>query len=574
VSAGDSEPIRQRSLLKRRTRRLVAVAAALVALVGVVVAFDAAQVARLVRSQMWSLGVLHLAEYERKLPARLPTERHIGIGAGLLLPEADAPLINPESAFYPGPIEVTVSKRHEADAVHCSRDGSIPTTDHDEYTGGLTFAASGVLRCRAFRSGHQGSPTATATFLIGVEGSLPALAMTVDPTGLWNPYTGIYAQWAARGSEWKRDADVALIPRAPAAPFSIHGQVRISGESTRSSPKKSFRFEFKPLSSDAVVASNILTWPSLAPERAVIFGTISRSSGHRDELFQTLFTRAGGLTGDNFPVFLHLNAEPWGLYYVKERIDEDYLQRHFGGGSYDLLEIVPGTPNVVLGDLREWRELMTFLAQNNLADDAAFAAMSELIDVDNFTLLWLFNIYAGNADWPHHYMFMFRSRTGTSVAADGRWRWIAWDMDAAFNLQDFGLNHDTVAWAMRAGPRPDLRFNNAMGLQDIENMVASTLILRKLLENERYRLRFVTQMHELLDTKLHPDRVMQVFEEVHAVAEPDLEREWARWPMPDGARARYEQDLERIRTFIRERPAIVREHLARAFPDPGAQRLR
>ncbi len=532
---------------------------ALSALIAAVLLLDSHPLLRSARGQLWGLNSLHHAEFDRKLPARGAMHWYVGVGPGELQPEAAAPIAEPAGGLYDGPVSVSLRAPAGAD-VRCTIDGAIPTQRDRQQTGRLALTSTTVLRCRSFLANHQPSPTATHTYLIESPGALPVLALTVDPTNLWNKHTGIYQRFRERGSEWERDAHVEFFPRTAAPSLVIEGRLRIHGFYSRSAPKKSLRLYYDPLPTELHDAENLLTWRTPAAKRAVILGA-RESKVSRDELFQSLYSRAGGHAPANMPVFLYLNAQPWGIYYVRERIDEEFLHRRVGPGAYDLLDAQPGRPRVLAGDRREWDRTVRFFETTDFSDPRALDAAERLIDLDNFTRYWLFNIYAANRDWPHHNMNMFRQRDG----GDGRWRWISWDADATFDFMGKGLTHDTLAWATRAGLRHDLRLNHEAGLRDNEAMLVSTLIARKLLENPAYRERFVRQMRELLETDLQAERVMGELEAMHATLAADLAQERKRWSAGSSEAAlavAYDEDMALVKRFIAQRPGYLAQFFA------------
>lgn len=541
---------------RKRAAPLIKTAAALGALAGIVWAVDSLPLMQAARAQLWSLGSLHHAEFDRKLPARRNLEVHVGVGSGKLRPELTPPRLEPAGGVFAHAIEVEAIAHDSDSVVHCTFDGSIPTHRHDPYAGPIRVTASLVVRCRAFRPGFQPSPATTQTYLIDPPGALPALAIAIDPTNLSNKYTGIYARFREKGDEWERDAHVEYMPRDGSLPLRIPGRIRVHGFYSRGDPKKSLRFYYASFPQSAHDPGNILTWPSPQRERVVVFGARERRVS-RDELFQKIYSGAGGLAPANMPVFVYVNAQPWGIYYVRERIDEEFLERRVGRGRYDLLDAQPGKPRVLAGDRKHWDRTISFFERSDLSDPQAFAAAAELIDLDNFTDYWLFNIYAANRDWPHHNMNMFRRRDG----GDGRWRWISWDADATFDFMGKGLAHDTLAWATRSQLRHDLRLNSEAGLRDNEGMFASTLIARKLLENPAYRRRFADRMAALLEAELHPERITSAIETMHDAIAKDLAPDWERWAgssTADALAAQYCQDLKRVKTFATERPAVIR----------------
>ncbi len=547
------QPDDRRANVRRRFGGLIAAALGLVA---VVVLVNSTSGLRLARDQLWALNSLHYAEFDSKLPARQATEWYVGAGPVDLEPEAPTPSIHPAGGIFEGTVKVNIAGI-AGGKVRCTTDGRIPIANDPVREGEITITSTTVLRCRTFMSKHQPSQTISQTYLVDIPAKLPVLALTVHPSGLWNRYTGIYEQFAQKGKEWERDGHVEYFPRGAEPALAIDGRVRLHGGYSRSRGKKSFRFYYKPLPSELSQPSNILTWQTPAKERVVVFGA-RENDVSRDELFADLFEAAGGLTSARMPVFLYLNGQPWGIYFIRERIDEEYLQRRIGRGRYDLLASEPTRPRVIDGDRKYWNQMMQFLEQNSLADQTVFDAfVAQYIDVDNFIDYWLFNIYGANADWPHHNMSMFSPKNGP----DRRWRWICWDADATFDYGQQGLNHDTLAWATRSTLRHDLRFNNALGALDVEERVTATFLARKLLENRQFRARVKARMNELLETSLSPATVENALNRLDAQLRPDLAADWSRWAPQDNGAAlaqAYDEDLQRVRTFIQERPAIIR----------------
>lgn len=548
------QPNDRRSIVRRRFGGL---ALAALCLLAIVVAFDSTSGARLARDQLWALNSLHYAEFDRKLPARQATQWYVGRGPGDLEPEAAVPSVEPAGGIYSAQARVNVEAT-AGGVVRCTDDGRIPLASDPELKGEIVISATTVLRCRTFMPRHQPSPTVTRTYLVDIPVTLPVLALTVHPSGLWNRYTGIYQQYEQKGHEWERDGHVEYFPRSDEAALAIDGRVRLHGGYSRARAKKSFRFYYEPLPAQMASRDNIFTWQTPAKQRVVVFGA-RESDVSRDELFADLFESAGGMTSARMPVFLYINAEPWGIYFVRERIDEEYLQRRVGPGRYDLLASEPTRPRVIEGDRKYWNQMMAFLETNSLADEAVFDSfVAQYIDLDNFIDYWLFNVYGANADWPHHNMSMYSGKSGP----DRRWRWICWDADATFDYGQQGLNHDTLAWATRSTLRHDLRFNNALGALDVEERVTATFLARKLMENPRFRARLKQRMNELLDSSLSPPVVEAALDRLHAQLQPDLGIDWARWgPQGNGAAQAkvYDEDMQRVRRFIHERPAIVRQ---------------
>jgi hypothetical protein len=255
-----------------------------------------------------------------------------------------------------------------------------------------------------------------------------------------------------------------------------------------------------------------------------------------------------------------LNGEIWGLYNVHEYIDQSFLVRHVAPGQYDLIPD-GGEVAAVSGDKKAWKAFEAFYKSHDASTDDGLRKFGELINLENFTDYWLFNVYAANFDWPHHNTLAFRDRIGS----DQRWRWISWDVDAAFNFGGQGIRHDTPAWALRSDLRHDLRFNNQKGLQDDEEMVAGTLLMRQLVKNAQFRQSVAARMCDLLDTTLKASHVEGVLNDLLRETGSGLPIDLTRWSIEPKA---YWDEVGAIRQFIRERPDLVRTYLGRAFGLP------
>ena len=533
----------------------MAAAALLVMLVAV---FAIVPTRAAILSQLWGLNQVYFAEFRRKLDARTAPNLNEPFFRAATVAEAPAPTARYQGGRYDGPISVTLDTKDAA--ITYTLDGSIPTRQSAVYREPLPVNKTTALRFRAFREDMHPSPVVTHTYVIGLNTKLPVVSVVMDPVDLWNRYTGIYDNPEEKGSEWQRAAHFEHLPVDGGEVIQFPAEIRIHGQTSRSRPKKSFRFTYESKSVEPQGVGSL--WHTRPGETSRTM--VLRTGGAyrlRSELFQTLFQEVGGLGSPATLYVMLLNGENWGLYNVHEYIDESFLVRHFAPGQYDLIPD-GGDVAAVSGDKKAWKEFEAFYKSHDGSDVQTFRKFAELIDLDNFTDYWLFNVYAANFDWPHHNTLAFRDRTG----ADRRWRWISWDVDAAFDFDRQGLLHDTAAWALRDGLRHDLRFNHHKGLQDQEEFVAGTLLMRQLARNAQFRQKVATRMCSLLETTLKASHVEGVLNDLLRETGSGLPIDLTRWSIESKT---YWEEVGAIRRFVRERPDLVRSHLGRAFGLPA-----
>jgi CotH kinase protein/Chitobiase/beta-hexosaminidase C-terminal domain len=459
-----------------------------------------------------------------------------------------------KGGIYDKGVRVTLASSKPA-RIYYTLDGSTPTARSLPYHEPISIEHTTTLRFASFSPELHPGPVESHTYIVGEAFGLPVLSLVIDPVFLWNRHSGIYFNALKRGVKWRRPTEVEYFEDKASVPMSFPAELKIhGGEWTRSLEKKSFQLSYQTTALQNHDHNAILKPLSTDHRgRTLVVRAAAVDASYRlgDELFRSLYADAGGLVSRATPAMLLINAKPWGLYNLHEKIDRAYLQRVNGAADYDFVSDA-GYRDSEQG--RSWNDLLDFFATRDLTDDQNLQKATRLIDVENFTDYWLFNIYAANLDWPHNNYYAFRKR------ADGeRWRWISWDTDATFNFEK-GVRHDTLSWATRGSLRHDLSY--AGRERDEDGWLVSTAIIRALLTNRNYQTLFVRRFCKLHDSHFRPDRLTSRFETIVDRMKPQLTVDWARWP---GSKQAYLDGVQGVRRFIGERPAIVLRQFQERF---------
>ncbi len=483
----------------------------------------------------------------------------------------EAPQPSLASGSFDQPITVSIRSGAMTE-VHYTLDGSEPRKGSPTYGTPLPIESTTVLRARGFRKGFVPGPVVTRTYLIKEKVALPVVSLVTDPRNLWDETRGIYADgkdpdepnYQQRGRRWERPVEVEFLDAGGSPGFASKAGMRIFGRAVRVYPKKSFVLHFRD-----IYGQTALEYPVFpGRKRSVFRSLVLRNGGDdgrwdnpkiRDGVMQALWAEQGGLVSAKRPVFVFLNGAPWGIYDFREKIDTDYLALECGVEDADLMR---GISPPVAGDRRAWDETLAFFETHGLGDDGNFARARALVDLDNFTDYWIFQIYSGNIDLEEANMIWFRPR-----ATGGRWRWIMWDMDVAFGLvPQSPVTHDTLAWYTRDKAMPGLGFDD----DDGSDTLWATLPLRRFLEAGLYRDRFIRRFADLLNTTLSPGRVISEIDSQAADIEPDVPRDLAiwkeKWEAPHALSYEgWKGHVAELRMFARRRPSVLRVLLMRKF---------
>ena len=489
--------------------------------------------------------------------------------AGLVWREQEAKsaaAISLDTYFSPPPGEYTddlyleMTTPHPGARIYFTLDGRLPDPAVDQvYTSPIHLTADPpqVVVVRALAALSDGTfqetqgPVNSATYFMNLDTSLPKLSLIVDPADLYDEETGIYVNHLERGREWERPVDVTYVSGEGETAFQVGAGLRIHGELTRwYFDKKSLRLYFRGDYGPAKLA-----YPFFGPAGQTAFDKlILHNSGKdlllfRNQLAERLSADAGGLISRSRPALLFINGEPWGIYHIREAIDQRFLEENFAVPSADLSD----TPNIPSRqsaeqrrvDLVHWENFMAFVEENDLSDPANYDYLQTQIDLENFVDYYLLEMYAGNTDWPHHNVHQFRPRT-----PGGRWEWLVWDNDRAFESIDRQMVDHVLVATHPLGERMELLIN-------------------KLLANPEFYNLFLTRAADLLNTSLSTAAVQAQIDELTGQLEPDIEIEKDRWDISGD----WADTVRYMSDYAAQRPDIMRSHFVESLALDGTAQI-
>lgn len=450
-------------------------------------------------------------------------------------------------------VEIIASSPHAE--IYYTLDGSKPTTYSLRYSAPLVFNAQEttqavVLRAIAVYEDETSEPL-THTYFIGanvherfnamvfsvstnpeyfycfdygifVEGRTRQEYLEENPGTYINPTTPANFNW--RGLESERIVNVEAFTPAGERVLSQVAGARVFGSWSRAETVKSlrliarreytpdtgrFHYEFFP--SD-VVQDGFDTPVTAYNTLLLRNGGNDRNHGIlRNELGYVLARRAGFL--DVSPVraaALFVNGEYYGYVWLQTRFDEHYLQELYGTPTRDF-DVVGRGEWWFRNATEKQEEALTYknhFAWRDLNNNAEFAALEALVDIDNLLWYYAFQIFLGNGDWPHNNLRRWRYTgepfEGMAPELDGRWRYALWDLDQIFGL--FGQNYR----------RPTFQ-------QVLVNDNYNGQLIRNILTRQDMAERFTMIMCDIAANVINYEIVREVFEELYGEIAREVE---------------------------------------------------
>ena len=476
----------------------------------------------------------------------------------MLLELAEPVTVSVPGGFYAS--AVTVELTPDLGEIRYTLDGSDPDSSSALYTAPFAISETAVLKAIRYQDNRRPSLVTYMTYLIGVDTDLPVISLITDPYNLFDYNYGIYADgpgWtpnpphhgANYWMDWERPAHVQFFDDQKSLGFSEDCGIEIYGAYTRSFPQKSFTVKFK----DPYNPSS-LEYPLFPDFELTTFKSfILRNSGNdfqythiRDAMMQSLIRDLDIDYLEYRPAAAYLNGEYWGIYNIREKINEHYVaNRH--GVDPDNIDMLEGNMQVIHGDSQHYTELINYISTNDMSTDEAYDYIDSMIDIDNCLLYFAAEVYYNSQDWPANNIKYWRERSAT-----GKWRWIIFDLDFGFNLYETNGQSEDHLYYLLSGieTRPG------------SNPPWSTLLPRKLMENPRIRNQFINLIADLLNTNFKSERVVARINEMadHIANEGLKHRE--RWEI---SQYTFDDHLQRMRTFANERPGYVRGFVENFF---------
>jgi hypothetical protein len=413
-----------------------------------------------------------------------------------------------------------------------------------------------VVRASGFLPGMLPSLPVSGSYIVAYQPSLPIVSLVTDPVNLWSDSCGIYVEGpnadpmpphygANYWQDWEIPIHVDFLEQNGFLGFSMEAGAKICGVWSRMLPQKSLRI----IAREGYGSNRFYyqVFPNL-PQHS-FKSLILRNSGNdwdrsmiRDPLMTGLVDSVAIAYQSYRPVVVLLNGAYWGIHNLRERLDDHFVESHYGVHR-DSIDLVRNYIYADAGDTVAYGVLRQFVTEHDMSDSAAYDSVKTMMDVENFMRYQAAEIYYANLDWPWNNIKCWRPRR-----ANGRFRWMLYDTDSGFGSY-VGYDHNTLEHA--TDPNSDFPTNPPH----------STLLMRRLLDNEAFLNRFVVVFCELMNRFLAEERVLARIDALACSIADEMPFHIARWyPGHD-----WEAELEILRDFATHRKGYVVEHLRSKF---------
>ncbi|MCF8259815.1 MAG: CotH kinase family protein [Melioribacteraceae bacterium] len=491
-----------------------------------------------------------------------------------------------DGGFYQSGIELSLSVNSENDRIYYTVDGSIPNPSSFLYTGPITINETTVFRAYAFNSDKIPSEIVTQTYFIDEEFTLPVISLSTDPKNFFDDEIGIYVigtngvsgycanQPMNVNQDWERPVNIELYDENKKLQLNQQAGVKIFGGCSRTRyPQKSLalyaRREYGKGSFDYKLFKD--------RENDKFESFILRTSS--DDANKTMFRDALSyisvkdvvdIDGQSYqPSIVFINGEYWGIHNIREKINEHYVANNYGmdASEVNLVKRDPSQSwNVISGSANHYNAMLNYITGHNMKDNAVYENVKTFMDVNQFINYQIIQIFMAGDDWPGNNIKFWRANSGKY----NKWRWVMYDLDWTFLIPERNVIERATEPNGPSWPNPPW----------------STILFRKLLENDQFKNTFLSRYSYYLNTIFDSDRLIGIIDSLQAQIAPEIPRQIERWggqlvPNPESwippafnSMDEWNANVQVMRDFTVTRPPIAINNIVSFFNLGGSSKFK
>lgn len=511
------------------------------------------------------------------------TYQYSNNSAGHIQEKIEKPIFSAEGGFYADEFELELKASSES-RIYYTLDGSEPDSDSilyekpiwiqdvsdepDVYSARNDFQPMQdsqvenpvekimVVRAIAMDADGKKSDIVTNSYIIGKENQgnykeMYTVSLVTDPDNLFDYDEGIYvlgkcfddymktdgnlddpiqakANYRIRGKRSERPASIEIYDENGNTIVDREVGIRIHGGTTRGCTQKSFSVYAREMY-DGKDTIDDLFGEGLAIHKFFIYSN-REGTKLRDTLIATVLEDRDVATQSFIYCNVFLDGEYWGVYLLAEEYDEYYFKNHYGIEK-DNIQICYGANPP---------EIMEYLYTDpDKSEAAVYDELCQMMDIQSFIEYYAAMLYLNDRDWLSHNARCYRSiEAGPGENEDGKWRWGVWDTETTMYDANVNTFHE----------------GNIDSWED-------DLIAQALMEYEEFRKRFVITYMDLYNNIWQEDNILPIVAEM----EGDITESYAMYMERWNTDADVNEYLDKLKTFLADRPEYVFEHVKEEF---------
>ena len=314
--------------------------------------------------------------------------------------------------------------------------------------------------------------------------------------------------------------------------------IRIKGGGSRENIQKSFNLYSREEYSNVKNFSKDILNTHYSPKELTLFSDSDSFTKLNNFLIHTFLRNKNIATVKMKPCALFLNGEYWGIYYITEKYNKDFISNHYHIQDSNNIILVE---NCNLNYIEEkkankYEYLRSFIENENFNKKRTYKKLKELIDINSFLEYYASQIYIANTDFSYfdHNVSTWRTFIPKNTQYDdGKWRLMLFDLDSSLIFLELTI--------------------------DEMELLNNDLIFQKILSNNELRHKLAQEIIKLSIYEFKKEKVINFIEQYKKFMEQPMKKHISRYHGIDNKEATgfFYDELDKIENFFEERPKYL-----------------
>lgn len=455
-------------------------------------------------------------------------------------------------------------------------DGTLPNEKSKFFPDTLILKKSTTFTFIVYDNGEWKGPF-TQHYIVGHSHHFPIVSITANEKALFDRDTGIYMKGCCAdtvspyfGANFWQDKEIETHvaffipdPIKNTHELEIHqgSGLKIFGGYSRSLKQKSFA-----LYARAKYGKGNFKYPFFKNKKHIksFESLILRNSGsdfNRTQFRDIALSQSAKHLNLDYQEALstvvYVNGYYWGVMNLREKINEHFLHSNHPQIAPESIDMLKKQNDLKLGSDIDYLALIEYIKNNDLKEAVHFNHVADRIDIDNYINYSIFQIYINNKDAGGNVRY-YRSSDW-----DNKWRWILFDTDFAFGLDnsysyrqnslEAFTKDTTITW-----PHPSW----------------STFLLRNLLKNNSFKERFANYFCDQLNTNFNTAYIAPIIDSLEESYQSEMPLHFKRWRIlsrkfddqwPEKHMRIWYKNVNVLRHYSKKRSKYMKKHLKQFF---------
>ena len=317
--------------------------------------------------------------------------------------------------------------------------------------------------------------------------------------------------------------------------FSIPCGLKLFGGSTRGLAKKSFALKFRKRYGEGSLNYQVFENRDYSNFNSLILRSGSQdqdSAFFRDILMTSLVDGKTNLKVQAYkPIILYINGEYWGVYNIREQVDDDFISNNFNV-SNEGTNIIRIDNDITTGDGKKYFDLLNYLNTHDISKSSNYEYVKERLNIESYVDFWIAENWVTNNDIVNTRFYYHPD------IDNGRINMIFYDLD--FAMWNYSNNY----------------FNFSVQPEGMSRLQVSTFMMRKLIVNDEFKKTFLERLSYQLKNVWNEERVLERIDTIYNNLKPEMERNQKRWGM---TYSHWEDNVESLRKYTRLREDYLKK---------------